>query len=856
VIGLIRYNPPHPDAAEHGLGGIVFACPTLALRSLLDSIGIHPTIDSSQAEIPGLAIGAAAATRAPLPPDRREFIGRHGEIDSLLNALTTHKGGVVAIHGPPGVGKSALAIHVAHLVAAEFPDGRLHIDLRGADQRPIATMDALERLLHAMGLPPNAIALTEAGRLEQYRKLLAGKRALIVLDNARSAAQLRPLLPRARNCSVLVTSRQPMSALDEATLLSLGALTSEEAARLLIAMLCDDPRTQDRAGLDELTTRCDHLPLAIRIAAAQLRSRPHWTVRHVVSRLADERHRLSVLAVDDLAVRASFDSSYAELSQAAAQAFAAVGGLSGPDFPPWTVAALLNISLFDAEELLNELADAQLVSFARLDVAGGHRYRCHDLLRAYAAERAIERFDDVTRRASRARLYSGYLALLVAAMSDLGPGKDLFLAESVPIVWQPPAEVAATVHTPGPIDWFTDERASLVAAARRAYEDELWPYVWGIIDVLNGLFLSQRHGYESLELKDLALKASQAADDPAAEAGALYSYMGYYMRTGEYAKAADRLSDVLARYRALGMRDREARTMLTLAVVERDQGRLAASARWLGECMDVFLAGNDDLILASTRQNYAVVLRDQGFLAASADALAQSLPVFYAHDDRSAIGRALHTRAVLNCFLGRISDAEADLDEARPMCVSAGDAHWTAIVDLSKARLLGHRARWSEVLIRLPECEKLFQDNEDNLGIAQAWRTRGAALRALGDLPGSLVQYAKAAAVYEVTSEERTKARLTYGTALTLLRGGDTVRAGAALTSAESVFVDLDDQCWLLRTRRWQAAMREDRDGRTAAAPAWTEVRRLAETLIERAGPGFFPEWLRPILLAAQAGSG
>jgi tetratricopeptide (TPR) repeat protein len=850
VIGLVRYNPPHPDAAERGAGGIVYACSVEALRAVLGSVGVRPTMDASRAGIPGLVTGTAAGSRAALPPDRLEFTGRHSEIERLTTALTA-PGAVVAIHGQPGIGKSALAIHVAHLVAARFPDGRLHLDLRGADQRPIATVDALERLLLAMGLPPDALATTEAGRLAQYRELLAGRHALVLLDNARSAAQVRPLLPGTPNCAVLVTSRQPMSALDAATLLPLGALTPEEAAGLLTAVLHDDPRTGDRAGVDEIVGLCDHLPLAIRIAAAQLRARPHWTVRHLATRLADERRRLSILEVDDLAVRASFDSSYVELSPSAAQAFAALGGLRGPDFPPWTLAALLNMALLDAEELLDELVDAQLVSFARLDVTGSHRYRCHDLIRVYAAEKALQRFDETARQASRERLYSGYLTLLLDAMSDLGPGKDLLLAESVPIVWRPPDEVEASVHAAGAIGWFTDERAGLVAAARQAYEDALWPYAWGIIDVLNGLFLAQRPGEESLELKDLALKAARAAGDLVAEAGALYSYTSYYIGRGEYARAVAGLRDVLARYQALGMRDRQARTMLSLAVTQRDRGRFTESAGLLEECLELFRDGDDDLILASTQQNYAVVMRDQGRLAEADRHLALCLPVFRAHGDHSASGRGLHTRAVLNLFLGHLSAAESDLDEARPMCVSAGDARWTAIVDLSRIRLLGHRQRWAEVLAGLPECEKRFTDNEDDMGRAQVLRTRGAALRALGDLPGALAQYAEATAIYAGTSEERAKARLTYGTALTLLRSGDLAGASDGFAAAEQVFVDLDDLPWLLRTRRWQAAMRSPDEGPAVAVPAWTEVRRIAATLIDRAGPDYFPAWLSPILTAA-----
>ncbi|MEU6325295.1 trypsin-like peptidase domain-containing protein [Streptomyces sp. NPDC047009] len=848
VVGLIRYNPPHPDAAERGLGGIVYACPAKALRAVLDLVGIQPSIDTSRPRPTGATLGTTAS-RAALPPDRLEFTGRHGEIERIMTALAS-PGAVVAVHGQPGVGKSALAVHVAHLLVQQYPDALLHIDLRGADRRPVATADALERLLLALGLPPDAVAATEAERAGQYRELLNGNRALILLDNAHSAAQIRPLLPGTPTSAALVTSRQPMSTLDRVDLLPLQVLTPAEAVSLLEAMLPDDPRTRDRAGVDEIVRLCDYLPLAIRIAAAQLRSRPHWTVRHLATRLADERRRLSILEVDDLAVRASFDSSYVELPPSAAQAFAALGGLRGPDFPAWALAALLDIDPADAEDRLEELVAAQLVAFARLDVTGSHRYRCHDLVRVYAAEKAAERFDEAARRASRERLYSGYLTLLLDAMSDLGPGKDLFLAESVPIVWRPPDEVVQARRVAGAVDWFTDERESLVATARLAYEDRLWPYVWGIIDVLNGLFYAQRHGAESLELKDLALKAAREARDPVAEADVLYSYASYYLTTGAHPKAVAVLHDVRKRYKALGMSDREARMTLALGYVERDRGQLQVAARLLEECLDLYRDGDNEMSFAATEHNYAIVLREQGWLSRAADTLAHCIPVFRAHGD-NGLGRLLHTRALLNMYLGRFAAAEADLNEARPHCVSAGDARWTAIVDLGQARLLGRRRRWAEMLDRLRQVERTLKEIEEHLGTAQVWRSQAMALRETGDLPGALALYAQAAAAYEDTDDHRTKARLTYGKALTLLRSGDLASSSAAFATAGHVFVDLDDQPWLLRTRRWQAVLRSADEGGAAAVPVWTEVRQIAATLIDRAGPDYFPAWLRPILRAA-----
>jgi tetratricopeptide (TPR) repeat protein len=853
VIGLIRYNPPDPDAAGRGVGGIVYACPVTAMMAVLHQAGVEPVLDTSRAEIRGQVIGIAAASHAALPPDRAEFTGRRDEVDALVDALNRRgASAVLAVHGQAGIGKSALAVHVAHLVSENFPDGRLHIDLRGADQRSITTADALERLLLALGLPPDSVAAGEAERAAQYRELLAGRRALIVLDNARSAGQVRALLPGTPGSAVLVTSRQPMSALDNSTLVPLGSMTADEGRSLLLAVLGDDPRADDVEGVATLVRLCDELPLAIRIAAAQLRSRSHWSVADLVRRLTDERRRLSVLEVDDLAVRTSLDSSYLELPTRTCDAFAALGGLRAPDFPAWTLAALLDIDLFDAEDLLDELVDAQLITFSRRDVTGALRYRAHDLIRVYAAEKVLERFDQAARRSTRERLLSGYLTLLLAVAS--GPGMDLFLAEAVPIVWQPPEEVVTAARSAGRVEWFNDERAGLVAAARLAYQDGLWAYTWGVIDVLNGLFVAQRHGEESLELKNLALKAAQAAADPVAEAGVMYSFTSYYLTTGAHEQAVAVLRDAHERYKALGMVDRQARALVSIGVVERDRGRLAVAADINQECLDHFRNDPDRLFYAAIQHNQSIVLREQGRLAETDRTLGECLPVFREHGD-TGIGRILQTRAVLNRYLGRPAAAVADLDEAQPYNVTAGNVRWVGIVELTRVRLLADADRWADVLARLPDCERLFKDSEDDLGLAQVWRTRAAALRAQGDLAGALSQYAAAAAVYEATGDVRMRARLLYGAALTRLAGGEPGRAASEFADAERVFDELEDPCWLLRTRHRLATIRSAADGVAAARPAWIEVNRLADDLIDRAGPGYFPHWLDPILDQARVGA-
>lgn len=843
VIGLIRYNPPRPEAVELGVGGIVFACPSSRVEALLESVGVTPRRATPPEPTGDTGLGEPLSR---LPPDRADFTGRASEIQELLATFSGHTDGtgvVVAIYGQPGVGKSALAVRLAHLVAGSYPDGVLHIDLQGADKEPLTVTEAVGRLLGALGVAAAQMPPGEPERLALYQRRLEGTRWLVVLDNARSAPQVRLLLPEAGGCAAVVTSRAVLSTLDATRMLALDVLDEPDAVVLLTRILGDDPRAADTDGITEIVRLCERLPLAVRIAAAQLRARPHWTVAHLVSRLGDERRRLALLEVADLAVRASFDISYTSLSPDLARAFAALGLVEAPDFPPWVLAALLDIASFDAEDLIEQLTEAQLVSFARTDAIGAFRYRCHDLLRLYAGERSAEAFSAPERAAAVERLSSGYLRLALAGTEGLGPGTDTFLASSVDLRWQPEEETVAAVERTPSIPWFVDERPSLVAAVRQAHEAGLWPSTWGLADALNVLFVRQRHGDESLEVKRLALDAARQAGDRAAEASALHSFAGLHLNRGEHTAAVSVLHEAIECYRDLGLDRQYARTILALAVVERDSGDLPGAAGHLAQCVEL-LGADDELLLASARHNHAIVLREQCRLTEAMAALDHCITVFAAHRDHVGRGRALHTRAVLRRYVGDLEGAETDLGVARPLLTAAGDVRWTAIVDLCSVRILGQRGLWSELLDQLPGCEQMFADIDDNAGTVHVMKTRAGALRALGDHAAALALLEQATLLADAMDDRRTHARLRYSIALTRYRAGDVDAAVGGFGDAAQRCADIDDQPWFLRSRLWLARLAQEQSGAAAATPLWQEVATLAGRLLDLAGPGYRPVWL------------
>ncbi|MBA8924824.1 DNA-binding SARP family transcriptional activator [Kutzneria viridogrisea] len=328
---------------------------------------------------------------AQLPPDVPGFLGRDAEL-SALHELLDQSPATGFVTGAAGVGKTGLALHWAHQVADRFPDGQLFTDLHGYDREgePTDPSSALASFLRALGVPDAQIPAELHDRAALYRSILDGRRVLIILDNARSFAQVLPLLPGNGNCCLVVTGRRPLAELlgsHGATMVHLSALASQDAVALLDSVVGDDRITEDPEGADRLVRLCDRLPLALRIAAAKLATKPHWTVGHLVRRMEDNGCRLDEFDGASQDLRGSFEPSYRDLSPDAARLYRRLGLLDAPDFPAWVGAALLDTSLAEAERLIEQLIDAQLVE---VSASGGEnlRYRLNDLLRLHAREHA------------------------------------------------------------------------------------------------------------------------------------------------------------------------------------------------------------------------------------------------------------------------------------------------------------------------------------------------------------------------------------------------------------------------------------------------------------------------------------
>jgi DNA-binding SARP family transcriptional activator/tetratricopeptide (TPR) repeat protein len=498
----------------------------------------------------------AAGQPAPreLPPDVRGFIGRGAELgalDELAGPAANGAGDrplpIGIITGVAGIGKTGLLLHWSHRAMRRFPDGQLYADLRGYDAHrgPMSPGAALDGFLRALGVPGDQIPGALDERAALFRSILHGRQVLIVLDNARTPEQVRPLLPGSSSCLVLVSSRDRLDdlvACEGARLYALDLLSPGEAGELLSRMAgdrCIDPATADRIAM-----LCDRLPLAVRIAAARLAIHPHDAPADLADRLADEQRRLPELSPAHRGVRASFALSYRELPGRAAMLFRLLGLLDAADVAAWTAAALLGGSDQEAGDLLDQLVRAGLLEVAGRDCAGQVRYRLHDLMRLYARERSLAVDGCEGGRVAVGRFLGAALYLAEQGDGCLGNPFVIPLYDGSPRLES--AETVVRRVLAGPVAWFAAEHAVLAGAVAQAARLGMPGYAWELTTAL-GQFLSTHRYTDALQdCATRAAAAARAAGDARGEAAALLQYADWLGDVGRYGDAIRSVRRALA----------------------------------------------------------------------------------------------------------------------------------------------------------------------------------------------------------------------------------------------------------------------------------------------------------------------
>jgi DNA-binding SARP family transcriptional activator len=542
------------------------------------------------------AAGGRLADPVPreLPADVAGFTGRAAELAALdgllLGAPQATAAVISAVSGTAGVGKTALAVHWAHRAAAAFPDGQLHVNLRGYDPaQPVSAADALAGFLRSLGVPGTDIPADVGERAARYRTLLTGKKMLIVVDNAATADQVRPLLPGHPACAVVVTSRDSLAGLvarDGARRLDLDLLPLADAVALLRELIGADVGASAGA-VTELAGQCARLPLALRIAAELAAARPGAPLADLVAELRDQQGRLDVLQADGdphTAVRAVFSWSCDHLDEDAARLFRLAGLHPGPDISISAAASLAGVSEPQAGRLLGELARANLIT----EHLPG-RYAFHDLLRAYAAEQAHQTDSQEDRDAATGRVLDHYLHTAARAALLLNPARE-------PVVLAPSRPGAAPEQLGDyaqALAWFEAEHQTLLAATTLAAGSGFDRHAWQVPCTMPTFLQSRGHYHEWAATARTALAVATRLGDTAAQALSGRLLANACADLGDHEQARRHYEGSLTLYQQLGNRPGEAKVQHGLGVLAGRQGRYADALEHAEQALRLYQALGD-----------------------------------------------------------------------------------------------------------------------------------------------------------------------------------------------------------------------------------------------------------------------
>ncbi|HTS95345.1 MAG TPA: BTAD domain-containing putative transcriptional regulator [Streptosporangiaceae bacterium] len=645
---------------------------------------------------PGRRAGPASAPRrvpAQLPADVADFTGRSGHLARLHGLLsaagrTDHAAVAVAVvAGTPGLGKTTFAIHAAHALRPDFPDGQLYASLLGGSERPVPSDEVLARFLRDLGVDGARVPAGGEERAAMYRTRLAGRQMLIVLDDARDAAQVRPLLPGTGSCAVLVTSRHRLSDLAASRLIDLDVLDDDEAAELFARVIGTERAGAEPAAVREVLAACAGLPLAIRIAGARLTARPGWSVATLARRLADERRRIDEFTAGDLAVRACFEVSFGAMPRPErpgavdpAHAFRLLGVWPGPSIGLPAAAALIGEPERPVDEALEVLVDAHLLESPAPDV-----YAFHQLLRAYAAERAQAQEPGPATNAAIRRVLTWYLRTADAAASVVSPHRNRVPLDPA----EPDGEPLRFDTAEQALSWCEQERANLVAATREAADRGMHDIAWKLpvaamvcFDFLGyrtewitthriGLASTRELGDRRAEvwvLNNLGMVLSQQRDDAAI--GYFEQAMAIHRETGDRQGQSQAANNIAFHYRLLGRHEEAAAVLLEALALKREVGHRYG----------------ESIALCNLGEAYLELGRLDEATARSQEALAVIREIGSARLE----GYALYNLGRIDLARGRTDPGAGRLEQALGLHRSAGDRYGEA----QDLQYLGHaRAR-------------------------------------------------------------------------------------------------------------------------------------------------------------------
>jgi DNA-binding SARP family transcriptional activator len=738
--------------------------------------------------------GAAAAPRE-LPGAVRHFVGREEELAALTALLTSATRPpatlvISAIGGTAGVGKTALALRWAQQAAELFPDGQLYVNLRGYDPgRPVDAGEALAGFLRAMGVAGQDIPADADERAARYRSLLAGRKLLIMLDNASDVSQVRPLLPGTPGCVTLVTSRNSLAGLvarEGAHRLDLDLLPLPDAVGLLRAMIGArvDAEPASAAKLAEQAAR---LPLALRVAAELAVARPGVSLADLTAELADQRRRLDLLEAGGDAgttVRAVFSWSYRQLDDAAARAFRLAGLHPGADFDRYALAALTGTTVADADRMLDVLARAYL-----LQAAGPGRYGLHDLLRAYARELAGSGEDDQDRRAALSRLFGYYLRAAQAATAAIFPAEASRAIGGSPSPDGPSPPIADETTA---LAWLDAERANLVTTAGHAAEHGWSGLAIGLAVTLFRYLDAAGHFTEAITIHSCARRAAARAGDRAAEGTALTNLGVVHIRQGQDRQAAECLRHALRLHRQTGDRTGEARTLHNLGVIEIWHGEHRQAAGYLGQALRLHRQAGDLPGQIRSLSTLGCIDRRLGRYPQATGRQQEALALSRRIGDRTGEAYALAYLGELDSRQDRYQQADDQIRSALTIFRELGDRNGQAGALNDLADLDLHLGRHEQAAAHLQQALILHRQLGDRNGEAEALNVLGELLLVTGQNAPGRTQHEAALTLASSVGNKYQQARAHDGLARSYHADHDTAIARRHWEEALSLYTGLD----------------------------------------------------------------
>ncbi|MDG4787768.1 BTAD domain-containing putative transcriptional regulator [Micromonospora sp. WMMD1102] len=699
------------------------------LRAVHQAILLGEALDDDARDDP--APGSTALCQ--LPPAIGDFVGRAAQVAGIASLLAT--GGepatppIVVVSGVAGVGKSALAVHVAHGLRDRFPDGQLYVNLGGGGPAPRDVAEVLGELLYALGLLPDAQPRSVQARAATFRARVADRRILIVLDDAADARQVAPLLPGTASCAVLVTSRRSLDEIPAADRHRLQPFSVTEGVSLLDQILDPDRVAGERTAAEKLVDLCGRLPLAVRIIGARLQPRPTLQLRVLADRLQDEHRRLDELAVGDLAVRSELAVGYSGLAGPIQLALRRMGLLLAESFAAWTLGAITDGG--DGERAIEQLMAAGLLEPVGLDLTGQLRYRPHDLVALYARELADGEDEEVT-RAAYGRLLDTFLVLAHSVHLRVDR-KDGLPPDPLPDgIATGPVDIAGLTADPGA--WLQTERSQLLYAITQACRLGSYDKAALLADMIIPP-LSIRGGYEQIaRVRATVRDAARAAGDERVASRQASSRADVLLSLC-LDEAAGEFEGSVAVFRRLGLRHELVHSLTGFAFARMFQGRPALPHAEEATAIAYGTGDPDAIVLALRTQADTLVLQDRPAEALPLlDRALAHAPTIWNTDSH----RALLVRK-LDCAisLGELDLADSTYAQAREVTDAVNNAHGLGWLLVHHSRLRRARGDFPAAMTEAREALRRMVEVGDPRGVFIANLRLAEALLAGGDSAGA-----------------------------------------------------------------------------------------------------------------------